>query len=122
MGVFIGNKRYGFCTGKGNSNFLKEVTLEESYSSDNAGLHWAEFLELPLLNDTSDMNLYLIVFEGNEATLIYRTDFELIFRNGDGTITGYDVRSNRTNVSNLQGRTSHVSAGTVIKVYKIEQQ
>ena len=120
MGIYVGNKRYGLCLGKG--NLIKTVTLDSAHESDSIGnpVYWSQFLELPLVSDSSDRNLYIVVFEGNQASLNYRADFEVFFRNSS-SIACYDTRNNRSNlITTYQtNRSSWASVGTVIKVYKI---
>ena len=101
---------------------IKTVTLDSAHESDSIGnpVYWSQFLELPLVSDSSDMNLYMVVFEGNQASVVYRVDFEVFYR-GSSSIICLDVRNNRSN-SNDQyktNRSSWASIGTVIKVYKI---
>ena len=101
---------------------IKTVTLDSAHESDSIGnpVYWSQFLELPLVSDSSDMNLYMVVFEGNQASVNYRTDFEVFYR-GSSSIICLDVRNNRSNLSDkyLTNRSSWASVGTVIKVYKI---
>ena len=101
---------------------IKTVTLDSAHESDSIGnpVYWSQFLELPLVSDSSDRNLYMVVFEGNQASVVYRVDFEVFYR-GSSSIICLDVRNNRSN-SNDQyktNRSSWASIGTVIKVYKI---
>lgn len=101
---------------------IKTVTLDSAHESDSIGnpVYWSQFLELPLVSDSSDRNLYMVVFEGNQASVNYRTDFEVFYR-GSSSIICLDVRNNRSNLNNqyLTNRSSWASVGTVIKVYKI---
>lgn len=103
---------------------IKTVTLDSAHELDSIGnpVYWSQFLELPLVSDSSDRNLYMVVFEGNQASLNYRTDFEMFYRNSS-SIVCFDVRNNRGNIGNgnqyLTNRSSWASVGTVIKVYKI---
>ena len=101
---------------------IKTVTLDSAHESDSIGnpVYWSQFLELPLVSDSSDRNLYMVVFEGNQADVNYRTDFE-VFSRGSSSIICYDVRNNRSNSDNryVTYRSSWASVGTVIKVYKI---
>lgn len=100
---------------------IKTVTLDSAHESDSNGnpVYWSQFLELPLVSDSSDRNLYMVVFGGNQASN-FRTDFEVFFRNSS-SIACFDVRNNRSNFNNqyLTNRSSWASVGTVIKVYKI---
>ena len=101
---------------------IKTVTLDSAHESDSIGnpVYWSQFLELPLVSDSSDMNLYMVVFEGNQANVKYRVDFGVFFRDSS-SIFCLDVRNNRSN-SNGQystNRSSWASVGTMIKVYKI---
>ena len=102
---------------------IKTVTLDSAHESDSIGnpVYWSQFLELPLVSDSSDMNLYLVVFEGNQAYINYRADFELFYMNGAGNMACLDVRNNRSSYlqSYATSRSSYASIGTVIKVYKI---
>lgn len=111
-------------SGGGSTQLYKTVTLSEAHTSDSIGnpVYWASFLELPLVNDSTDTCIYIVVFNGNTANQNYRTDFEVFYRQGS-TIKAIDVRNNRSNVytSYVTNRSSWASAGTVIKVYKIEQ-
>lgn len=111
-------------SGGGNTQLYKTVTLSEAHTSDSIGnpVYWASFLELPLVSDTTDTNVYIVVFNGNTANQSYRTDFEVFFRQGS-TIKVFDVRNSRSNgnTTYATNRSSWASAGTVIKVYKIEQ-
>ena len=101
---------------------IKTVTLDSAHESDSIGnpVYWSQFLELPLVSDSSDMNLYIVVFEGNQAKVEFRTDFE-VFSRGYSSIICWDVRSNRRNSNNgyVTYRSSWASVGTVIKIYKI---
>lgn len=103
---------------------IKTVTLDSAHESDSIGnpVYWSRFLELPLVSDSSDMNLYMVVFEGNQASVKYRADFEVFFRNSS-SIACFDVRNNRENLGTgnqySTNRSSWASVGTVIKVYKI---
>ena len=101
---------------------IKTVILDTSHESDNIGnpIYWSQFLKLALLSDASDRNIYMVVFEGNQATLNYRVDFEVFFRD-TSSIRCLDTRNNRINTtaSYAENRSSWASAGTVIKVYKI---
>ena len=101
---------------------IKTVTLDSAHESDSIGnpVYWSQFLELPLVSDSSDRNLYMVVFEGNQASLNYRTDFEVFCRNSS-SINCFDARNNRGNLDAkyLTYRSSWASVGTVIKVYKI---
>lgn len=101
---------------------IKTVTLDSAHESDSIGnpVYWSQFLELPLVSDSSDRNLYIVVFEGNQAYLNYRTDFEMFYRDSSSIIC-YDERNNRSNrnIAYLTNRSSWASVGTVIKVYKI---
>ena len=100
---------------------IKTVTLDSAHESDSIGnpVYWSQFLELPLVSDSSDMNLYIVVFEGNQAYVNYRTDFE-VFARGSSSIFCLDVRNNRSNSHGIYetNRSSWASVGTVIKVYK----
>lgn len=103
---------------------IKTVTLDSSHESDFTGnpVYWSQFLELPLLSDTSDRNLYMVVFEGNQATLSYRGDFEIFFRQTtDLQVKSIGFRNNRTSMTSAYSTSWSfwASAGTVIKVYKI---
>lgn len=110
--------------GGSNTQLYKTVTLSENHTSDSIGnpVYWASFLELPLVNDSTDTCIYIVVFNGNTANQNYRTDFEVFYRQGSA-IKVVDVRNSRSNVltSYATNRSSWASAGTVIKVYKIEQ-
>lgn len=110
-------------TGGGGTQLYKTVTLTDAHTSDAKGnpVYWASFLELPLVGDSSDTSIYLVVFNGNTASQNYRVDFEVFYRQGS-TIKVTDVRNKRSNVSNsyATNRSSWASAGTVINVYKIE--
>ena len=101
---------------------IKTVTLDSAHESDSIGnpVYWSQFLELPLVSDSSDRNLYMVVFEGNQASVNYRTDFEVFYRDSSSIIC-LDVRNNRSNLNDkyLTNRSSWASVGTVIKVYKI---
>ena len=101
---------------------IKTVTLDSAHESDSIGnpVYWSQFLGLPLVSDSSDRNLYIVVFEGNQASLNYRADFEIFFIDSS-SITCYDVRNNRSNRNSTYqiNRSSWASVGTVIKVYKI---
>ena len=111
-------------SGGGNTQLYKTVTLAEAHTSDSIGnpVYWASYLELPLVNDSTDTCIYIVVFNGNTANQNYRTDFEVFYRQGSA-IKVVDVRNSRSNVltSYATNRSSWASAGTVIKVYKIEQ-
>ena len=122
MGIYVGDKRYGFCIGK--SNLIKTVTLEESHESDSIGnpAYWSTFLEIPVVADNTDRNFYLCVFENNNAaTTNYRVDVAMYYRGGNSNVACAYIRNNRGTVaSNMATTTSlHASVGTVIKVYKI---
>ena len=101
---------------------IKTVTLDSAHESDSIGnpVYWSKFLELPLVSDSSDRNLYMVVFEGNQASVNYRTDFEVFYR-GSSSIFCFDARNNRGNniIQYNFNRSSWASIGTVIKVYKI---
>lgn len=101
---------------------IKTVTLDSAHESDSIGnpVYWSQFLELPLVSDSSDRNLYMVVFEGNQASVNYRTDFEVFYRSSSSIIC-LDVRNNRSNLNEkyLTNRSSWASVGTVINVYKI---
>lgn len=121
MGIYIGDKKYGLCMGK--DNFIKTITLESSHESDSLGnpSYWANYLKLPLLSDSSDRNLYVVVFEGNHATnTSYRVDFAVYYRN-NSSILCVSVRNNGTNSMHQYStaRSLWASTDTVIKVYKI---
>ena len=104
---------------------IKTVTLDSAHESDALGnpYYWSNFLELPLVSDTSDRNIYVAVFEGNQTSYAnYKTDFAFYFRNGNGIgITCFSVRNNRSDGMSqyTTARSLWASIGTVIKVYKI---
>jgi len=108
--------------GGGGSQPYKTITLADSHESDSKGnpSYWANYLGLPLLSDSSDRNLYIIVFEGNQATANYRVDFALYFRYSS-TIGCLSIRNNRTNYMSQYGtsRSLWASTGTVLKAYEI---
>ena len=122
MGIYVGNKRYGLCLGKG--NLIKTVTLDSAHEADNIGnpSYWSTFLEIPVVADNTDRNLYLCVFENNNAaTTNYRVDVAMYYRNGSNNVACAYIRDNRGTVgSSMSSMTSlYASVGTVIKVYKI---
>ena len=104
---------------------IKTVTLDSAHESDSIGnpVYWSQFLELPLVSDTSDRNIYVAVFEGNQASYAnYKIDFAFYFRNGIGIeIACFSVRNNRDDGMSQYStaRSLWASIGTVIKVYKI---
>lgn len=110
--------------GGGSTQLYKTVTLTENHTSDAVGNppYWVSFLELPLVSDTSDTYIYIVVFNGNTANQSYRVDFEVFYRQGS-TMKVLDVRNNRSNSSTsyATNRSSWASVGTVINVYRIEQ-
>lgn len=101
----------------------KTMTLAESHESDSKGnpIYWANYLGLPLLSDSSNRNLYIVVFEGNQAAnTSYKVDFALYFRYSS-TIGCLSVRNNRSNNMSQYGtaRSLWASTGTILKAYEI---
>ena len=109
---------------KNMDNYLiKTVTLAEAHESDSIGnpVYWASYLELPIVNDTTDTNIYLVSFEDNAATANYREDFIIYYRTSSA-IKALDARNGRSNSSATAyqtSRSSWASIGTKISVYKI---
>lgn len=122
MAIYVGDKRYGLCIGKG--NLIKTVTLDSAHEEDNIGnpSYWSTFLEIPVVADNTDRSFYICVFENNNAaTTNYRVDVAMYYRNGSNNVACAYIRNNRGTVSsNMLTQTSlYASVGTVIKVYKI---
>jgi len=122
MGIYIGDKRYGFCISK--SNLIKTVTLDSSHEEDSIGnaVYWSTFLEIPVVTDKTDRNLYLCVFENNNAaTANYKVDFLLYYINGNNGVSCAYIRNNRKTYGNnmADAISLHASINTVINVYKI---
>lgn len=111
----------------GSSELYKTVTLTNAHTTDSIGnpVYWASYLGLPLVSDSTDTNIYFVVFNGNTASQNYRTDFEVFYRQG-GSIRCIDVRNSRSNVMTgnngyATSRSSWASTGTVINVYRLGQ-
>ena len=133
MAIYIGSTRYKAMVGSAIADFIinsdmkpyKTVVLDSAHEADNIAnpSYWSTFLEIPVVSDNTDRNLYLVVFEGNTAsTQNYRVDFAMYYRNGSNNVMCSYIRNNRgTTGASMSTMTSlYASVGTVIKCYKIE--
>ena len=92
----------------------KVITMSEDYTTNTTD-RIAEMLGLPESN--TGRYIYAVVFIGNTASP-YPIDF-VVYVFTDGSYINWNIRENWSNDSTARGRTLNISAGTVIKIYKI---
>lgn len=112
--------------GEEDMTLYKTITLQEDHTSDSTGnaVYWANFLDIPLLNNTSDKTFYVAVFNNNTATLNYRADLILYYIVGT-SVKAIGMRNGRSNTNTTAYSTSvsyYASVGTTIKVYALPSE